>query len=76
MEMIFHKKALDCWSNSSCRYHRKCIENSVDNMRTDLTVSRVKPGLWPGVCITRGVVSQSLSFFSISRKIQNDVFPL
>ena len=33
-------------------------------------MSRVKPGLWPGVCIIRGVVSQSLSFFLISRKIR------
>ena len=35
------QKALDCWSNSPCQHLRKCIENSLENMHTDVRVWRV-----------------------------------
>ena len=35
-------KKLDCKTNSPCQYHWKCLENSVENMHTDVRVYRVK----------------------------------
>ena len=32
------KEALDCKTNSPCQYNRKCIENSVEKMYTDVRV--------------------------------------
>ena len=40
-EMINTLRGFDCLTNSPCQYHRKCIENSVENMGTDVRVSRV-----------------------------------
>ena len=31
-------KALDCLTNSPCQHLRNCIENSVENMSTDVRV--------------------------------------
>ena len=36
------KKALDCKTNSPCQNLRKCIENSIESMQTDVWVRRVK----------------------------------
>ena len=36
------KKALDREKNSSCHHLRKCLENSMENMHSDVTVKRVK----------------------------------
>ena len=35
-EMITTKEALDCCRNSPCQCLRKCIENSMENMHTDV----------------------------------------
>ena len=70
MERIFHKKALDCRSNSSYQYHRKCIENGEENMHTDLTVSKVKPGLWSGDLYHSRSSKPESQLFLISRKIR------
>ena len=39
--MINTLRGFDCLTNSPCQYQRKCIENSVENMGTDVRVSRV-----------------------------------
>ena len=36
------KKALDCKTNSPCQNLRKCLENSIESMHTDVWVRRVK----------------------------------
>ena len=35
-EMIASKEGLDCLTNSPCQHIRKCVENSKDNMHTDV----------------------------------------
>ena len=35
-EMIASLEALDCLTNSPCQHIRKCVENSKDNMHTDV----------------------------------------
>ena len=35
------EKALACGENSPCQLIRKCIENSMENMHTDVKVYRV-----------------------------------
>ena len=37
-EMIITEEPLDCLTNSPCRHFRKCIENSMENMHTDVGV--------------------------------------
>ena len=37
-----HAYYLNYFINSSCQHHRKCIENSMENMHTDVRVLRVK----------------------------------
>ena len=32
------KEALDCWSNSPCKHCKKCMENSMKNMHSDVRV--------------------------------------
>ena len=36
------KKALDCSTNSPYLHFRRCIENSIENVFTDVRVKRVK----------------------------------
>ena len=38
------REALDCWTHSLCQYHRKCRENSMENMHTDLRL--IDQGIW------------------------------
>ena len=33
---IASEEALNCWTNSPCKYPSKCIENSMENMHTDV----------------------------------------
>ena len=33
---------IDTWTNSPCEYLRKCIENSMEKLHTDVTVQKVK----------------------------------
>ena len=40
------KKSLDCYTNSPCLCLRKCFENSVENMHTDVRDLRVKSKVW------------------------------
>ena len=35
-------EAFDCETNSPCWHLRKCVKNSVENVHTDVRVSRVK----------------------------------
>ena len=35
------KEALDCQTNSPCQHLKKCIENSMENIDTDIRVLRV-----------------------------------
>ena len=39
------KEALDYWTNSPRQHPRKCIENSMENMHSDVRVYRVKATL-------------------------------
>ena len=39
------KEALYYWTNSPCQHPRKCIENSMENMHSDVRVYRVKATL-------------------------------
>ena len=41
-EMITSIEALDFLSNSPCQHLRKCKENSMENIHTDVRVQRVK----------------------------------
>ena len=34
------KEILDRWTNFLCQHHRKCIENGMENMHTDVRVKR------------------------------------
>ena len=34
--MSLTKEALDCYTNSPCQHLRKCMENSMENMLTDI----------------------------------------
>ena len=40
-EMINTLRGFECLTNSPCQYQRKCIENSVENMGTDVRVSKL-----------------------------------
>ena len=35
------KESLDCHTNSPCQLSRKCVENSMENLHTDVRVSSV-----------------------------------
>ena len=35
--MLQNYKALEYQANSPCKYHRKCIENGVENLKADVT---------------------------------------
>ena len=39
-EVIANQSSFDCSRNSPCLYQRKCIENSMENMDTDVRVER------------------------------------
>ena len=39
--MINTLRGFDCLTNSPYQYQRKCIENSVENMGTDVRVSKL-----------------------------------
>ena len=36
--MLQNYKALEYQANSPCKYHSKCIENGVENLKTDVKV--------------------------------------
>ena len=40
-EMINTLRGFDCLKNSPCLYQTKCIKNSVENMGTDVRVSKL-----------------------------------
>ena len=40
--MITYEKALDCYTNSPYKHARKCLENGIEIVDTDVRVLRVK----------------------------------
>ena len=44
-EMITTQRSFHCETNSPCQYQRKCLKKSMENVDTDVRVSRVKCSL-------------------------------
>ena len=40
--MIINPKVLNCFKIPPCQHLRKCIENSMENMHTDIKMKRIK----------------------------------